>query len=43
MLDLIMLVLVIVCFALATAYARLCDDLLSPPTGAPSPGKSSAS
>jgi len=34
MLDLIMVALVVVCFVLAAAYARLCDDLLVPPTGA---------
>ena len=28
--DIIMLALVIVCFALAAAYARLCEDLLGP-------------
>ena len=31
MLDLIMLTLVVVCFALALAYAGMCDNLLSPP------------
>ena len=35
MFDLIMLALVVVCFVVATAYARLCDDLLAPPTAAP--------
>jgi hypothetical protein len=34
MFDVIMLTLVIVGFALAAAYARLCEDLLGP-----SPGK----
>ena len=29
MLDLIMLALVVVCFALAQAYVSLCDDLLA--------------
>jgi hypothetical protein len=33
MLDLAMLALVVVCFALAKAYAGLCDDLLVRPTG----------
>jgi hypothetical protein len=31
--DVIMLALVIVCFALAAAYARLCDLLLAPSVG----------
>jgi hypothetical protein len=30
MIDVITLALVIVCFALATAYARLCEHLLAP-------------
>lgn len=30
MTDLTMLALVVVCFALAIAYARLCDQLLAP-------------
>jgi hypothetical protein len=34
MFDVTMLALVIVCFALAAAYASLCEDLLGP-----SPGK----
>jgi hypothetical protein len=29
MLDLIMLALIVVCFALAQAYASLCDQLLA--------------
>jgi hypothetical protein len=33
MLDLAMLALVVVCFALAKAYANLCDRLLAPPAG----------
>jgi len=33
MFDLIMLALVIGCFALAMAYARLCDHLLASPVG----------
>jgi len=33
MLDLIMLLLVVVCFGLATAYASLCEYLLARPTG----------
>jgi hypothetical protein len=33
MLDLAMLALVLVCFALAKAYAGLCDDLLARPAG----------
>jgi hypothetical protein len=33
MFDLIMLALVIGCFALAMAYASLCDRLLVPPGG----------
>jgi hypothetical protein len=32
MLDIIMLTLIVVSFALAHAYARLCDALLMPPT-----------
>ena len=43
MLDLIMLALVVVCFVVAAAYARLCDDLLTPPPVRPSTGKSSSS
>jgi hypothetical protein len=31
MFDLIMLALVVGCFALAIAYARLCDDLIARP------------
>jgi hypothetical protein len=31
--DVIMLALVIVCFALAAAYASLCEDLLGPSHG----------
>ncbi len=31
--DVTMLMLVVVCFALATAYARLCDQLLTLPAG----------
>jgi hypothetical protein len=31
MFDVIMLALVIVCFALAAAYASLCEHLLGPP------------
>jgi hypothetical protein len=33
MFDLIILALVIGCFALAMAYASLCDHLLAPPAG----------
>jgi len=33
MLDAIMLILIIVCFALAIAYASFCDRLLQLPTG----------
>jgi hypothetical protein len=33
MFDLIMLALVIACFALAMAYASLCDNLLASPVG----------
>jgi hypothetical protein len=33
MFDAIMLALVVVCFALATAYANLCDQLLTLPAG----------
>ncbi len=33
MLDIIMLALVIVCFALAAAYATLCERLLAPSAG----------
>jgi hypothetical protein len=33
MLDLAMLALVVVCFALAKAYAGLCDHLLAHPAG----------
>jgi len=32
-LDLIMLALVVISFAVATAYAALCADLLAPPSG----------
>jgi hypothetical protein len=32
MADLIMLMLIVACFALAQAYARLCDHLLAPTT-----------
>jgi hypothetical protein len=31
MLDVTMLALVIVCFALAKAYAGMCENLLAPP------------
>jgi hypothetical protein len=30
MLDLTMLILVVVCFALAIAYAGMCDNLVAP-------------
>ena len=33
LIDLAMLALVVVCFALAKAYAGLCDDLLARPAG----------
>ena len=33
--DVIMLALVIVCFALAAAYASLCEHLLAPSAGKP--------
>jgi hypothetical protein len=32
-LDLIMLALVVICFASAMAYAALCDELVAPPAG----------
>jgi hypothetical protein len=31
MLDVTMLALVVVCFALAAAYAGICENLLAPP------------
>lgn len=30
MLDLVMLILIVVCFAFAGVYARLCDSLIAP-------------
>jgi hypothetical protein len=35
MLDVAMMILVVICFALAKAYASLCDRLLAPPGAEP--------